>query len=88
MTPFLLHVSRAFQDVMDQEPTAFLARGAVGMSATILGVLTSFQEHLEWAVRISASLVGLAIGVLTLVSMVKKLVKVKHITKKHDRHDD
>jgi ABC-type uncharacterized transport system permease subunit len=73
---------------MDQEPTAFLARGAVGMSATILGVLTSFQEHLEWAVRISASLVGLAIGVLTLVSMVKKLVKVKHITKKHDRHDD
>jgi hypothetical protein len=69
----LAATSQALHDVMDKEPAAFLTRGILGVGATTFSVITSFQEQLEWGVRFTASTVGLAIAVLTLASMIRKL---------------
>ena len=37
------------------------------------GVITSFQEQIEWHLRILALLVGLGVGVLSLIGLWRKL---------------
>ena len=51
----------------------YLMKGIVGIASPVLGVVTSFQEQVEWHLRIASLLVGLAVGVMSLVSMVRKL---------------
>ncbi|MCP4894990.1 MAG: hypothetical protein GY911_14410 [Actinomycetales bacterium] len=41
----------------------------------VLGVVTSFQEQIEWHLRIASLLIGLAVGVLSLIAMIRKLRK-------------
>jgi len=36
-------------------------------------VVTSFQEQVEWHLRIASLLVGLAVGILSVVAMVRKM---------------
>ena len=36
-------------------------------------VVTSFQEQVEWHLRIASLLVGLAVGILSLVAMARKM---------------
>jgi hypothetical protein len=38
----------------------------------MLGLITSFQEQIEWHLRIASLLVGLAVGLMSLVAMVRK----------------
>jgi hypothetical protein len=45
----------------------------IGMTASMVAVVTSFQQEIEWWLRISTSVVGLLIGVLSLITMIKKL---------------
>jgi hypothetical protein len=45
----------------------------IGMTASMVAVITSFQQEIEWWLRISTSVVGLLIGVLSLITMIKKL---------------
>jgi dipeptide/tripeptide permease len=45
----------------------------IGMTASMIAVITSFQQEIEWWLRISTSVVGLLIGVLSLITMIKKL---------------
>lgn len=47
--------------------------GLLGTGAPIMGAMTSWQEHLEWGMRIASLAVGIAVGVLTLMSLRKKL---------------
>ncbi len=51
----------------------YLMKGIVGIASPVLGVVTSFQEQVEWHLRIASLLVGLAVGVMSLMSMVRKL---------------
>ena len=51
----------------------FALKGVVGTASPILGVITSFQEQIEWHLRIASLVVGLAVGVMSLVAMVRKL---------------
>ena len=51
----------------------FVLKGLVGTASPLLGVVTSFQEQLEWYLRISSLMVGLAVGAMSLVSMVRKM---------------
>lgn len=53
----------------------YTLKAIVGIASPVLGVLTSFQEQIEWHLRIASLLVGLAVGVMSLVAMVKKLRK-------------
>ncbi|MFI2792122.1 hypothetical protein [Haloferula sp. A504] len=39
----------------------------MGSASPVLGVITSFQEQIEWHLRILSLLVGLAVGVLLLI---------------------
>jgi hypothetical protein len=45
----------------------------VGTLAPILGVVTSFQEQVEYGLRISGLVVGLIVGLLSLWQIIKKL---------------
>ena len=52
---------------------SFLWKGVVGTVSPTLGILTSFQEQIEWHLRIASLAVGLLVGVLSAVSLWKKL---------------
>lgn len=51
----------------------FLFRGIVGTVSPVIGVITSFQEQIEWHLRIASLVVGLAVGIMSLVAMIRKL---------------
>ena len=51
----------------------FVMKAFVGIASPMVGVITSYQEQLEWHLRVSSLCVGLAVGVMSLVSMFKKL---------------
>ena len=51
----------------------FALKGIVGTASPVLGIVTSFQEQIEWHLRIASLLVGLLVGVLSLIAMIRKL---------------
>ena len=51
----------------------YVSKAILGMVSPVLGVITSYQEQIEWHLRVSSLLVGLLVGILSLVSMVRKL---------------
>jgi hypothetical protein len=50
-----------------------VVNGIAGVSASLGAVLTTFQTQLEWWVRMSGGLLGLAIGCITLYNLLRKL---------------
>ncbi len=50
----------------------YLSKVIVGIASPVIGVITSFQEQIEWHLRIASLVVGLAVGVMSLVAMVRK----------------
>lgn len=52
-----------------------LAKGLVGTITPVIGVITSFQEQLEFWLRFAGLVVGLAVGVCTLYSLVRGMVR-------------
>lgn len=53
----------------------FAIRGIVGTASPLLGVVTSLQEQIEWHLRIGSLVVGLLVGLLSMVTMIRKLRK-------------
>ena len=51
----------------------YVSKAIVGIASPVVGVITSFQEQIEWHLHVSSLCVGLAVGVMSLVSMFKKL---------------
>ena len=51
----------------------YTAKAIVGIASPVLGVVTSFQEQIEWHLRIASLLVGLLVGVLSVIGMWRKL---------------
>ena len=45
----------------------------VGIASPVLGVITSFQEQIEWTLRVASLIVGLMVGAMSLIAMVKKM---------------
>ena len=50
-----------------------LVHGIAGTVAPALGVITSFQEQLEWGLRMTSLTVGLVVGLLSLFRLIRKL---------------
>lgn len=51
----------------------YFFKAVVGITTPILGVITSLQEQIEWGLRVASLVVGLLVGVMSLVSMWKKM---------------
>jgi hypothetical protein len=51
----------------------YVSKAFLGMASPLLGLVTSYQEQIEWHLRVGSLLVGLAVGVLSLVGMVRKM---------------
>lgn len=51
----------------------YVSKAIVGMASPLLGLVTSYQEQIEWHLRVASLLVGLAVGILSLVGMVRKM---------------
>jgi hypothetical protein len=49
-----------------------LSNGIAGVLASFGAVITTFQTQLEWWVRMSGGLLGLAIGCITLYNLLKR----------------
>jgi len=47
--------------------------GIAGTVAPALGVVTSFQEQLEWGLRMTSLTIGIVVGLLSLFKLLKKL---------------
>lgn len=45
--------------------------GIVGTVAPVLGVITSFQEQLEWGLRMTSLGIGIVVGLLSLWKLIK-----------------
>jgi hypothetical protein len=50
-----------------------LLHGVAGTLAPALGVVTSFQEQLEWGLRMTSLTIGIAVGLISLFRLLKKL---------------
>jgi heme A synthase len=46
--------------------------GVVGTVAPAIGFVTSFQEQLEWGMRMTSLTIGIIVGLLSLLKLVKK----------------
>ena len=51
----------------------YVSKAILGMASPLLGLVTSYQEQIEWHLRVASLLVGLLVGIMSLVSMVRKL---------------
>ena len=50
-----------------------ILHGVAGTVAPALGVITSFQEQLEWGLRMTSLTIGIIVGLLSLFKLLKKL---------------
>lgn len=48
----------------------YVSKAIVGIAYPVLGVVTSFQEQIEWHLRVASLLVGLMVGLLLLLARV------------------
>jgi hypothetical protein len=49
-----------------------ILHGIAGTVAPALGVITSFQEQLEWGMRMTSLTIGLVVGLISLWNLLKK----------------
>lgn len=52
-------------------PEQTFLTGTIGMLSSMLGVISTFQEQLDWGVRFSGGCLGLFIGAITLCKLIK-----------------
>ena len=55
--------------------THTLCNGLLGMAASSFAVITSFQEQIEYSVRMTGALIGCVIGAITLYNLLNKKKK-------------
>ena len=51
----------------------YVRNAIIGTASPVLGVITSYQEQIEWHLRAASLLVGLLVGVLSVIAMWRKL---------------
>lgn len=44
-----------------------------GTIAPIFGVVTSLQDDIEWSLRITSLVIGIAVGCISLIRLIRKL---------------
>lgn len=59
----MTHPHHIFTDIL---------KGAAGLLVNFLALLTSTQEHLEWGLRCLSLIVGIIVGIATVISLLRK----------------
>jgi len=49
-----------------------ILHGFVGTIAPAVGFVTSFQEQLEWGMRMTSLTIGIIVGILSLAKLLRK----------------
>jgi hypothetical protein len=49
-----------------------ILHGFIGTIAPAVGFVTSFQEQLEWGMRMTSLTIGILVGILSLVKLLRK----------------
>ena len=58
---------------MNEHSTAYnLLNGAVGVASSALGVITQFQEQLDWALKTTSTCLLICVSLVTLYNLLKK----------------
>ena len=52
---------------------SFAMKSIIGTASPVFGVITSLQEQIEWHLRVASLVVGLAVGVLSVIGLWRKL---------------
>ena len=50
----------------------YILKAIVGVASPVIGVITSMQEQVEWTLRVASLVLGLIVGIMSLVGMIKK----------------
>ena len=48
-----------------------LVNGIIGFAASFLGVITTFQQELEWWIRMTGGILGILVALVTLYNLLK-----------------
>jgi len=57
----------------DLHATTYTAvNGLIGMASSTFAVLTTFQDQLEWGVRLTGGILGILVALITIWNLVKK----------------
>ena len=51
----------------------YILKAIVGVASPVIGIITSLQEQVEWTLRVASLLVGLIVGIMSLIAMLKKM---------------
>ena len=51
----------------------YILKAIVGIASPLVGVITSLQEQIEWTLRVSSLVVGMLVGLMSLVGMIRKM---------------
>ena len=57
---------------MSADASRDVLHGIVGSVAPTLGLITSMQEQMEWGLRITSLVIGIIVGLLSLLKLIKK----------------
>jgi len=49
--------------------------GLIGISGSLFAVLTTFQEQMEWWIRVTGGLLGILIALITLLNFICKWLR-------------
>ena len=63
------------KETMHDETLATLSKGLAGTVVPFLAVLTSFQQELDYWLRIASLCIGIAVGLASFISIVTKRPK-------------
>jgi hypothetical protein len=78
--------ARTQTKTMPPHDHSFMISAAIGAAASVIGVITTFQQEIEWWVRITGGVVTIGIGILSIIHMIRKLAP--HPAKRHRYEDE
>jgi type III secretory pathway component EscS len=58
--------------MQDHSPAYNIINGIIGATASLLGVVTQFQEQLDWALKTTSTILLICVSAVTLYNLLKK----------------
>lgn len=59
-------------DMHEHSAAYNIVNGLIGIAASALGVITQFQEQLDWALKTASTMLLICVSIATLCNLIKK----------------